>query len=440
MIALASQVPAQQAASNLASYAAALHLDSLARSLSSPVVDTWGRGIGVSLILLTLTLWFFHRVRRRKLSSDGASYPLAAVADLPKARTLYPPEAASTKQSDVSELGRSAEKEVASTIVGEWLLPPNAIKVFGSPNLTIRLSELVEQSKSAYARGLECEEKIREIRRSARDYNSVQTVERAIDPWREKMSAAAFEHDALKKEIRATQISLENQIHRELEGGSLLAKGFRYPNNEDETVISPSKWRDMSIDFIKYIAFRNHDQSVLFTSVLIGRSTITKPSTPSANENVSDHFTVPEVSKNTRKVGQEALIQQALERQRIETARVADFRAWDRVQVLTLRQAAHLWSEERPMEGMGRLSQLTEVVLNELVDAAIVGGLMVEPCSDESDDDCYVRNLIPIDDGKLRIKNSTSEYNSYSRVTRANLRAYAASRNERPSFLFPEDR
>jgi hypothetical protein len=339
---------------------------------------------------------------------------------------------------------KTPEEELAAlaATVREWLLPPNAIRELGSPELNKQLDDLVELGKATRARATEFEEKIQEIRRTAHDYNSVQAAERAIGPWRAKLSDAAYQGDEIRGQIRVIQIELQNQIHWALENGELIAKGFRYPNNEDEIPISSSKWRDMSIDFISYKALRRDGGDVLFTSILIGRPSqnMAPKNVPAVAPTPSTDFTLQGVMERGRRDNLHIRTQEALERARLEAARVADLRAWDRVQGFTLRQAAHLWAEERPSETMERLSQLTEVILNELVDAAVSGALIVEPWPDESDGDRYVRGFMAIDDGKLGIKNSTADRNSYTRVTRANLCAYAKNKREMPAFLFPDIR
>jgi hypothetical protein len=133
---------------------------------------------------------------------------------------------------------------------------------------------------------------------------------------------------------------------------------------------------------------------------------------------------------------------EASERVRLEAGRAADFVAWDRVNLFTLRQAAHLWGSERPTEGMERLSQHTQIVLKELVQAAIETSLPTKPPynDNDSESDRKMWAFIAIDDSKLGLNDSTAEISSHSLVTRADLRAFAETKGERPLFLFAEDR
>lgn len=379
---------------------------------------------GLSAVAAAI-LWFVsdRLLYRRKPNPDdakksspdnGGSYPLAVVADIPKGPALYPPEAMTTKRFDILELGRSVEKEMAAVVGDTWLLPPNAVTVFGSPDLTIRLRELFEQSEAVHARAVEYEEKIREIRQSVeggRDYNSYQARENAIDSWRAKLSEAAFEGDAIRRDIRVTQISLENQIHRALETGELVAKGFRYPNNEDEILIPASKWRDMSIDFISFKALRRDGGDVLFTSILIGRP-ITKDKSKSSD----------------------MLVQQATERQRIEAAKAADFRASDRLDEFTLKQAAQYWVGDRPAKKDEEMTQQATIVLRELISVANGGLLTASPATYPEWMLTLGATIATVFD--LRV----GQHDGNSSATRKSLRAYALSKPERPLFLFPEDR
>jgi hypothetical protein len=69
----ATQVPLTQAASNLGSYAKALHLPELANILRAPSVDAWGLAIGITGLLVTLAIVARHLLRNRSapfLSAD----------------------------------------------------------------------------------------------------------------------------------------------------------------------------------------------------------------------------------------------------------------------------------------------------------------------------------------------------------------------------------
>ncbi len=61
----ATQVPLTQAASNLGSYAKALHLPELANILRAPSVDAWGLAIGITGLLVTLAIIARHLSRKR---------------------------------------------------------------------------------------------------------------------------------------------------------------------------------------------------------------------------------------------------------------------------------------------------------------------------------------------------------------------------------------
>jgi hypothetical protein len=116
----------------------------------------------------------------------------------------------------------------------------------------------------------------------------------------------------------------------------------------------------------------------------------------------------------------------------IRSEQKLDFTAWDRVLVFTIRQAAQLWSEERPTR-QGQLSQFAEIVQRELIEAGNQNKLIIEAPPPMPD---LLRMLLlaVAATGKTLSKTSDSE------VTRENLCAYALSKNERPLFLFPENR
>jgi hypothetical protein len=124
------------------------------------------------------------------------------------------------------------------------------------------------------------------------------------------------------------------------------------------------------------------------------------------------------------------------ERQQAElkSEQKVDVTAWDRVSVFTIRQAAQLWSGNRPTSS-GQLSQLAEVVQRELIEAGNQNKIIIETPPPMSD---LQRMLLQL--GVLATGRPLSKTFVDSEVTRENLRTYALSKNERPSFLFPEDR
>ena len=152
-------------------------------------------------------------------------------------------------------------------------------------------------------------------------------------------------------------------------------------------------------------------------------------------------FSIAGVIERSRQDNLHIRTQEALERARLEAVRVADFQAWDRVPVLSIREAAHLWAGERPTSDTGQLSQMAAVMRRELIEAGNAGKLLVVALAEPmSDMDLALHRM---EHDQLVAGGASSYYGTVfqdSRVTRENLRAYASSKSERPPFLFPEDR
>lgn len=376
-------------------------------------------------------------VQLRGVSAEGVAGKVAVQTDPEPtefSKLIREREAAWLRKSEP----KTQEEELAAlaAMVREWLLPPNAIREFGSNELNKRLGELAAQSDAVHARATECEEKIREIRKTERDYNSVQASAKAIESWRTKLSEAAFKGDEIRRQIHVTQLELQNKIHRELENGTLIATGFRYPNNEDQTPIAASRWRDLAIDFIRYTANRNHDGSVQFTSILIGRplQNTAPKNVPAAAPTPSTEFTLQGVIERGRRENLEIRTQEALDRRRIEAAKAADYRASDRLNVFSLSTAAQYWAGDRPVEKREDMSQLSVVILGELISAANSGCLKATAASYPE----WLLKLGAVVSLGLDIEPGKHDKNSVT--TREHLIEYAVKAQEWPPFLFPENR
>jgi hypothetical protein len=137
-------------------------------------------------------------------------------------------------------------------------------------------------------------------------------------------------------------------------------------------------------------------------------------------------------------VGDQSLIESSSIKEnmgaRLRAEQTLDLTAWDRVPVFTIRQAAQLWSGERPTPN-GQLSQFAEVVQRELIEAGNQNKITIEAPPPMSDFHRLLLQLAVLATGRALGKTFVN-----SEVTRENLRAYALSTNERPLFLFPENR
>jgi len=110
---------------------------------------------------------------------------------------------------------------------------------------------------------------------------------------------------------------------------------------------------------------------------------------------------------------------------------VIDFAAWDRRSKFTLREAAQLWANIPPTPECP-LSQMADVILNELIEAGKSNELATE---------------IPMPRSELAqvslaagIALTGERVFFDSLATRSDLRSWAEAKDERPAFLFPEDR
>jgi hypothetical protein len=111
----------------------------------------------------------------------------------------------------------------------------------------------------------------------------------------------------------------------------------------------------------------------------------------------------------------------------------ADFDAWDRRSIFTLRQAAQLWAGERP--GPADLSQKAQIILTELIAAGHEKRLHIEPIPQPKNDLERLMNIVPAIEAAYGVT-----VFHHSRATRDSLRAYALTIKECPPFLFPEMR
>lgn len=390
----ASQTPADQAASNLSSYPKAFGLDRLAAFLGPHVADRWGMLVGILLIVIAVAGFAWHWFKKRKRANPLKSAP----------------------NFDQSVLDNPHQRY--------WLGMADAIDVFCDPEIVRQRNDCDATVQDAYVRGHEIENEMRAIRNAVpggswegredalREYNELYgRMERYNNTWHTAQTSLSDTWGVLGKDILGKLVS-----------GELVAQGFAepYKGGAGEVSIKASEWRILTIDPNASTAVRKDDPAkIVYSGVQIASD-----KSPSANG----------VRALPHRDNLHIRTQEALERRQIEAVKAADFAAWDRRSGLSLREAAYLWSGEKPADKDDDMSQMTRIILGELVSAANGDRLKAAPSS-------YPQIMAAMAEAVSKFSGTEmAKHDRNSTVTREDLRSYATGRNERPLFLFPEDR
>ena len=228
----------------------------------SPVLTSPYLGFGLLAIGITYLYFFRAVIHIHNHSATDTIHAASAVATT------------GSESDGISNEKPTALRDDHQSVLPkiDWKAPFAAINAFGAPSLLQDRLELIKECEEAQSRELAYKNRLGELNRSRRDFNSVQRAQPAIDECQAQMRRAQSDFGARASRLRDISIALEGQIVGELGIGTLVAKGFPIQTDKwRETWIERSLWRDLTIDFLKMTANRKFDGSVMFTSVVIGR-------------------------------------------------------------------------------------------------------------------------------------------------------------------------
>ncbi len=154
--------------------------------------------------------------------------------------------------------------------VTKWLLPFQAMEQFVAKEILDARNTLVGEAETAHKQFITLKAEADKIEANKpSDYDSYQQATARVAELSKKIDAANVEFRQRVKKIEGNRILIEALLAQQLLNASLVARGFR-PDGQEEA-IPAAQWRTLGIDFMERTAVREHDKSVAYTGLEIGK-------------------------------------------------------------------------------------------------------------------------------------------------------------------------
>jgi hypothetical protein len=159
----------------------------------------------------------------------------------------------------------------------EWLSASGAIEEFSDPGLIEGRDNSLSQLRDAKKMHADTQDLIREI--TSRYLNGGRWIQGDLDAMNKLVAENGERYKLVEKcahDFACDMRELASELVEKLEGGALIAKGFRVPHEHGNALIDPiptNEWKIMWLEWEKSRAFRFDSDEMLYTGIEIRKAT-----------------------------------------------------------------------------------------------------------------------------------------------------------------------